>query len=102
MNYKKALELVKEYSKFIGKQLHIEEHKEVITIKKIHLVEVISPINKVKSKGNSMITSLEQLDLKKDNSELLKGKNLDVTIIYEKKIITTNRSGDFNKKYPLL
>ncbi len=100
MNYKEALEKAKEYSKFIGKQLHIEEHKEVITINKVCFCEIIVEQNKPNSKPK--YKTLADLDLKKDNSEKLKGKNLDVVIEYQISIKTENKSSDFEKKYPLL
>lgn len=100
MDYKTAIETIKKYSGFIGKQLHIEEHKEVITIKHVHLCEIIANADKATPKHD--YKSLEDLDLHKDNSELLKDKNLDVVIVYEKSISTENKAADFNKKYPLL
>ncbi len=100
MNYQKAIEKVKKYTSFVGKQMHIEEHREKITIKKVMLCEIIS------SKGDSdpkpEYIVLDNLDLMKDNSEKLKDKNLDVIVVYEKSILNESIAADFNKKYPLL
>ena len=100
MEYKEALDKAKEFSKFIGKQLHIEEFKEKITIKKVYLCEQVSSKNEPGTKPQ--INSFENLDLNKDHSEKMKGLNLDVIIVYEKAMIIEDIASDFNEKYPLL
>jgi len=100
MEYKEAVKKAKEYALFIDKQLHIEEFKEKITIKKVYLCELVHS----KTKGSTMrhIKPLEGLDLKKDNSEKLKGMDLDVIIVYEKSNVVEDLASNFNSKYPLL
>ena len=100
MEYTEAIEKAIEFSKFIGKQLHVEEFKEKITIKKVYLCEIVYSGNEAGAKPETK--SLESLDLKKDNSEKLKGLNLDVVIVYEKAMMIEDTASDFNEKYPLL
>ena len=74
----------------------------MITIKSVQLCEVVISKSKAKTKAKPVFVNIENIDLKKDNSELLKGKNLDAIIVFQKSITVENTAAEFNKKYPLL